>query len=336
MKPTIPLFRDIIRQSWQIMWRNKYLWLFGFFVTLLGVEGELHVLLNNTLSVADAPTTLLSLKNLYTTNILGVLVVNFQDFIQRSTIEAILFLLIFLTVTFVGLWLIITSIGALIDSINRHAQGQKGSLTLGFRAGSKYFGRILALTVLSRLVPFLLIATVSMPVILILLIKNTEAGVFLFMLFAFIILILFGLILAWVARYATLYAVIFDQHFWQAMTSGWLLFKKNVLVTVETTILLFVIVFVGPWALFVALAFLSVPFILLGVLALVFNSTAGLVIVIVAAFLVLAPAVALYGSMLMTFQYSIWTLMFRRMIDNKAQSKVLRVVGQAVQYFGKS
>ena len=38
------LYRNILKQSWQTTWRNKYLWFFGIFAVFLGNAGEYKIL----------------------------------------------------------------------------------------------------------------------------------------------------------------------------------------------------------------------------------------------------------------------------------------------------
>ncbi|KKW01225.1 MAG: hypothetical protein A2898_01260 [Candidatus Kerfeldbacteria bacterium RIFCSPLOWO2_01_FULL_48_11] len=333
MEPT--LFRDIIRQSWQIMWKYKFLWLFGFFAALLGNGGELQVLLNNLTSVGDSPATLLSLKNLYSTGLLGVLFVNFRDFLDRSAIEAILFFLIFVTVGVVALWLIITSQGALYDGITRILKQKKTDMAQGYRSGAKYFGRILSISVISGIVTYGLLVIVSAPIVLILLLKSTETGILLYVLFSFLILVPLALIIAFVSKYASLYIVVNDYELSQAVRAGWRLFTANMLSTVEMAFIIFLIGIVGSLGLFVVLAFASVPFILLGFLTLLFYTPVGLTLVIVAGVSVIAAAIILFGAMFSTFRYAAWTIFFHRLVENKGSSKILRIIGQAAEYLGK-
>ena len=43
----MPFYRNILKQSWRLTWRNKYLWVFGVFAAFLGNGGELEILFNN-------------------------------------------------------------------------------------------------------------------------------------------------------------------------------------------------------------------------------------------------------------------------------------------------
>ncbi len=329
------LFRDIIRQSWQIMWRHKYLWLFGFFAALMGNGGEMQVLLNNIINVGESPATLLSLRNLYGSGLLGVIFINFVDFLHRSPLEALLFLLVFIATGIVVIWLIVTSQGALYDGINRIVTNKKADMAQGYRAGSHYFGRVLSLTILSAVCTYGVLFILSLPIIVILLIKSSQTGVLLYLLFGFLILVPLGLIIAMVAKYAVLYVVTYDQKLWQSINSGWRLLKRNLLISIETSIVVFILGLVGAFALVIALIFLSVPFILLGFLTLVFNTSAGFMFIIILGLVVLGITVGVYGAMFSAFRYSVWTLLFLRLIENKGESKILRMVGQAAQYFGK-
>lgn len=333
---TITLFRDIIRQSWQIMLRFKYLWLFGFFAALLGAGGELQVLISNVLFVGDSPETLIGIQGIFSTGLLGVLFTNFKDFLTGSTLEAILFLLVFIVGAVMAIWLIITSQGALYDGVSRILKGKKVNIAQGYKAGATYFGRILSLNVISAVVIYGLLTIISLPIILVLLLKSTETGILLFVLFSFLILILFALPIIFIVKYAMLYAVVHDHSLWQSLSAGWNLFKKNVLATLEMAILIFVLSIASGLALLIVLAFLSVPFILLGMLAIIFNTPFALSIVIVLGFIVIGIAIIMYGALFSTFRYSAWTLFFHRLIADKGSSKILRVFGQAADYFGKN
>lgn len=329
------LFRDSIRQSWVIAWRYKYLWLFGFFAALLGNGGELQVLLNNVINIGESPQTLLGIQNLYTTGFLGIMYVNFKSFLSQSTLEAIFFLLVFLTTTFVAIWLIVTSQGALFDGIKKIQNGKKTDLAQGYRAGSKFFGRILALNVISNAVVYGLFIAVSLPIVLVLLVKSTDTGILLYVLFGFIILVPIALVISFVSKYAILYVVWMEQSLGRAISSGWHLFKRNVLVTVEASLIILGFSILGALALIIVLAFLSIPFFMLGFLSILFDSTLAFTVVLVIGFIVIGVAVGIYGAMFSVYRYAFWALIFSRLVDNKGESKILRVIGQAAQYFGK-
>ncbi|MFA6909264.1 MAG: hypothetical protein WC289_05320 [Patescibacteria group bacterium] len=330
---TATLFRDIIRLSWQIMWRYKYLWLFGFFASLLGNGGEMQVLLNNVINISESPTALLDLQNLFSTGLLGVIFINIQDFLSGSLLQGIFILLSFIVAGIAAVWLIITSQGALYDGISKAIAGKKSDLAQGYRAGAHHFGTMLALMLLSSLVTYGLLFVFSLPIILILLVKSTETGILLYLLFAFVILIPLALVVAFVAKYAALYAVVHNQPLGRAIASGWLLFKKNILATVEMAFIIFGLGLVGAFALMIALAFLSVPFILLGFLTIALGTMAGFVLVVVLGFVVLTAAIGLYAAAFSAFRYTGWTIFFTRLVKNEGESKILRAMSQAAQYF---
>ena len=43
----IPIYRSILKNGWQVLWRAKYLWFFGFFAAFVAGSGELNLGVNN-------------------------------------------------------------------------------------------------------------------------------------------------------------------------------------------------------------------------------------------------------------------------------------------------
>ena len=58
------LYRDIIKEAWQITWRRRFLWFFGLFAVLLGNGGEYEILFQNFDAISDQQRLIYNLQNI--------------------------------------------------------------------------------------------------------------------------------------------------------------------------------------------------------------------------------------------------------------------------------
>ena len=110
-----------------------------------------------------------------------------------------------------------------------------------------------------------------------------------------------------------------------AVRLGWELFLSNWLVSLEMAFILFGISFLTTLCVFLSLAILAIPLMLIAYIALQLASL-GLFWFILFSFLILfILIVVLVGSVLTTFQIASWTGLFIELINKGAVSKIVRV-----------
>jgi hypothetical protein len=116
------------------------------------------------------------------------------------------------------------------------------------------------------------------------------------------------------------------EDFGSALRSGFSLFKKNWLISLEMAIILFVISFLATIAVFIACAVLAIPFIILATSFFQLFSFAAFWGVFIIGIIVLALFVVLAGSLITVFQISAWTGLFLRLIGPGGMSKLERLL----------
>ena len=311
-------FQQILAQTWRLIWRNKILWFFGFFVVLITQETE--IVLRNQLVFSDQTLSASSWHELFTNGFGGILSSIWAS-LTETTASTIVGSLIVLMILALFAWLMVASIGALIDSIAQLDKGKKITFNGAMVSGHKYFWKNLSIIVLAKVVDYGVLILMAVLVSLMLL---HSIGLWLGAVLAVITFVV-SLIVSFVARYAAGFVVVNNENTFQAIRSGWNLFVKNWIDSVEMAILLFAINLVVNLAILLVIALIVLPFF---ILILVMNSGdyTSLANFFFGSALVLVLIVAvLLGSVLSAFQYSAWVTTFLRLKEGQKPSWLLRL-----------
>jgi hypothetical protein len=329
---TKPLYRIILSEAWRSTWTHKRLWFWGLFAGLLGNAGEYQLLLTaidrtgaGEVVPGGAPG-LFQTPPLTSQTTAGL----WQAFTADAAATFVLLLIglsiIAAAVFFV--WLTMVSVVALVRSGTALAHGRR-TLTLseGTAEGQRHFGPVLVLYVFGRLVLWLLLA-------LLVLFGALAARDFLvgFPLFlvSFLLFLPALFVVSFVVRYAVMFVVLRERSILEALDAAATLFRTNWLVTAELAFFLFAInivvgaglaLLVGGFVFPIHLAALTMANLSLVAWAIALELLAALL------FLALLFGV---GSALGTFQWLAWTLLFDRLQEKGATSKLVRVLGRLV------
>jgi len=102
----MPFYRNILKQAWQLTWRNKYLWWFGIFAALLGNGGEFEILFNNA-GANPSQALFPSWQRIASTGVFsGHTLTNIGNLFRNDTLNMILVLVVCLIALAVGLFLV--------------------------------------------------------------------------------------------------------------------------------------------------------------------------------------------------------------------------------------
>jgi len=319
-----PIYRQIIHQAWMIAWRNKFLWIFGFFAAFLingGVYDLVVKMLSRTtwLSVSWQSLTQdplsnvplvhdLFLKNIYLSNVGYIALVVF----------VILFALIFICLSVIGQGSLIFSIQSLLKKkkINRDV----------IDVGLFKFWPVLGVNILLKIALFLLIIFITFPLALLLsqnILLNT-----LLHLVSYLIFIPLAIIFYLMAILACCYIVLRKKKLLTSIALAWDLFRRNWLICLELGFLLFVISFLVGLAMLLIFLVFSVPIILLFLAALALQSEVAYLVILFLSIFIIFVIVILGGSFVTAFQYSSWVLLFERLTTKGGFSRLARWLGQ--------
>jgi|GEM_PF-339482 hypothetical protein len=320
------LYRSILKSSWKITKKYKFLWIFGVFALWLGNGGEMQIFFK-TLNFVESSTAT-KLSTTFGNNFLFLNFFNGTDF--SAILIGIIFTLIFLSFLLIGVWLVIVSQTAIINAANSIDDKKETSFTSVLKSSTPHFLPVLGMNIISKVLISLLVFLLLLPLLLI--VVNTGSKFAL--LFSIIIWVLFlplAAIISFVMKYAINFLVIKKTRFLESISKAWLLFKTNWLVNIEMAIALLVINFlVGLVIVYVTVAFVG-PYYKIDILTVYAfkNQAFGLV------FFKILPLVVIYlllGSCLAVFQTVSWTLLFKKLVSGKRYSKLIRLISSLSNY----
>jgi hypothetical protein len=320
-------YRSLLKQALTIAWKQKYLWVFGLFASLVASSGswEYKILTENLnqsmaggsyyklsgfLSVGEfIKNFFISFKNIFNYDLVTIL-------------NAITLLLIALIIMVVFVWLAIVCQAALVSGIKKLSNNKKKnsllSLRLELAESNKHFWPVLGLNFLTKVLISVAFFIIGLPLLFILIKDSTTAAIIYTLLFIIFFPVATGLAL--MLKYAIAYNVLEKTSFVKSIKKAWQLFMKNWLVSLEMAIILFLIslLFSGLIMLFLFLS--MAPLLILG---LMFKAIWLVVFVMMIAIIV----IVLTGSLLTTFQIAAWTSLFLRLKDKGVAAKLERLFG---------
>jgi len=327
------LYRSIIRQSFVVAWKHKYLWFFGLFATLLASNFEIG-LVNRFLNRGGG--TIYDWKRWADTGIFSFRAwYNLIDLAKTDTWSFISLLVVFIVLAILLLallWLSVTSQGALVNNAQKAlAEGnkvlsvaeRKHDTSVGFKQGRKSFWPVLGVNVLVRVVAYVLALVTLIPIFNAATIGITLAIIYFVF---FVVLLVIALILAFITKYAVAFIVLKGQTMGQSITSAWKLFKNNWLVSLEMTFILFAISILFSLCLILAVMIVAIPITLLYVVGLLFGSFPVFFAILILGVVISLAIIIIGGAFLTVVQTTAWVQLFASLTSGKApESKLERV-----------
>lgn len=321
-------YRDILKKSFVIVKKYKFLWFFGFFAAFLGTGGELNTMFNSYSNIGETSENVFGLQSLYQGGIFWSLYNNIETFFATYPWQALFMLLMVVVIFIVVIWLAIVSQIALFNLVNKIEKNKKVNYSEGYQAGNKYFGSVFLINILVKVILYGLLVVIAAPLLSWFLLKGNVWGGILFVILLFFFFIPISIIASFIVKYAVAYIVIQGQRTGQAVKLGWELFKKNWLVSIEMAIIILVLGLVVGLIILIAIGLASVPFFLIAIAALFFGSSTGFYVAVVLGMVAWFVIIAILGSAYVAFQYVTWTLLFLELVGDNAQSKLMRWFGK--------
>lgn len=323
-------YREILKRSWNISWKNKSLWFFGFFASIISFGAELKIF-SKAFSQESGLKTINDIGLFIKTGIFSREALQNISHLMRTETSTMLllflYLLVILAMTIFFIWLATSSQIAIIDAIkkiNKEGQ-QKISIKEQLKKSKNKFWPVLGMNALI----WLIINGITLLISLLLVVILIQNKTYLTLLYGllFIIFIPIILFISFVIKYAIAYIVIDGKKVSSALKNGWIMFKKNWLISIEMAITLF---FINILAMLVVSFISFLIFILFSGIAVttaifVFSSQAFFWTLIAIAIIIALIIIALSGAIINTFQISAWTELFMKLKENKASSKLERI-----------
>src|SRR3989339_452902 len=295
-------YTNILKQSWDITWKNKYLWFFGLFAALLGNGGDLDIIVRGfdhdnkffMFGWQQFSQTGIFNKNIFANIALLSVKEPLTLFLSLGTLLIFTFMVGFL------IWMIISSQIAIVSNSVRIITGKKHNIKEGIKKGEENFWKVFIFS-------FILFA---------LFIKEAMLQSVIYVVL-FILFLILAVILSFIIKYAICFVIIKGYTVINSLRAGWCLFVKNWLISLEMAFLLFVLNFL--------VVFLLAPFFFV---FLIFSKVVlyfGVWFLFVSSACLFLLIVALVGAILSTFQISSWTSLFVGLISRGGVSKLIRL-----------
>ena len=279
-------YGGLVKRALDIMWKFKYLWIFGFFLEFGSGTGGWF---------GNAPEKIK---------------LPIGDFLSGALVGAIIFLaLVGLLIFLVFLIMYLISQGGLIHCVWKIESGEKPTLRDGWNAGIKNFWRILGISILI-LIFIVASAVITLGPFVVLIIALKVVGLLsALVLFPVFLVLLVTLIL--VGLYAERTCVIEGKGVFDSLAGGWETLKSNLgsslvmaLIGIGST-MVYVLGFVIVGLL------LALPFVALGLI----NLLLGIFLGVIVGLVYIGLASAMWG----TYIDSLWTMAYLDMKKLNAQ-----------------
>ena len=286
-------YLKIIQEAIQIVWKNTYLWWFGFFVALVNLVG------------------LFNYHSRSTNNEFNL--IKKQEFIYWSSQNIYWLIVLIFLVLLVYILLISLNVlgrGALIDSIYKQIEKKPANFKTGILAGKRYFWKILFIGLVISMAMFFLIIAIFTPVIFLLSIHDYLVGILLGLVALFILVPLL-LLAIFLRNYSYLYLVLGQLNIEASLESAYNLLQKNIMPSF-VMLLLFIPLNI-LWLVFLFMLILSVGFIFLFLGMLMFFLAGGVgVVIITLLFLISFLGIVIFLlSIYKAFIQAVWILFFQ-------------------------
>ncbi len=323
MLPTTT-YRDVLKRAFVAVKKYRFLWFFGFFAAFLGAAGELEPLFKNYSDIASRSQGILDLKTYYEGGVIASFYETTRLFFLAYPWQAFFLLTMISIVAVIFLWLAIVSQIALFDSAKKIEKKQAVSYGDAYRVGNRYFGTVLLINIIVRVILYGFFIAVGLPLVSWFLLRGSILGGVLFIILIFLVYIPVNIIVSFIVKYTVAYIVVQQKKLGDAVKLAIALFKKNWLVSIEMAFLV-VAIGIGVGVLMVImLAITAIPFLLIGGASLVFGSSTGFSAAVVIGTIVWFIVIAVIGSAFVAFQYTAWTFLFLKLDGNTAESKLKR------------
>ena len=305
-------YSQLFKKAWSITWRNKILWFFGLFATLIGAENEYGLISRAYTRITIEGINFPFVEGLYAA---GIFKAGFLSKIVYSFINdpfsffILLFVLtVFLAVFLFIIWLVITSQVALINSTFLLEVKKPLNFKKSLKKGLDLFAPVLALNVAAKLIIYSCFTIIGIPLLAIFIKTATSVDPLVYLLM-FILFIPFIMVVSFLTKYATAYIVYKKTSVLKAIENSWKLFRNNWIVTLELALFLYLfhaiitaITIILIWV--ILPQDISLPVFVASTIAGFFGAKG--VVVSIISMLILLVAVVLYT----VFVWVSWSLMF--------------------------
>jgi len=307
-------YGQIIKRSWEIVKKNKFLWWLGILATFAGGFGKPSFNFSFPQGIGS------SSSDTSTTGTQSVdIAKQFSELSSKIDIPAVIAVIaitvvVLLVIYFVILYFAIRAKAGLIIGVNKiENEGNSIGFRAAMREGKKYFWRLFGLMWLIGFIMLALILLIASPLILLIFWHSIAfaIGLGLLVFVGFMVVILLCFLISIILLFAQLMIVLDNRKVFDAIRESWKLIKRNlkevaigyaiaigigVLVGIITVLLIIVVIAIGS-------ILGGISYLVGGVIALTVCTTVVMLVGIVS-FVIVIGFLTAYGS-------TYWTLFYR-------------------------
>ena len=313
-----PLYRQAAHHAWKLVWKDKWLWVFGLFAAFLGQLGIAEFLTKVFFATSDVHVYL------RTVGIFPAQVADLPDTVAAfdTRITFIWLLVVLLTLGIGMLFVAVVSHGTIIQATAQSVRRSKQLPDLGmaWHASVGHFWRLLSISVLKKLLLIGLAVVVSSAAFAAL--EEASVSGSLLFLITFVLSGIVGLVVSFLVVYAAGYVVVEEYPLARAIAAAWRLFVGHWLVSVEVGLLVLLFNVLAALAMFVGFVVFFLPAMLLWLLAAVVGSQMLTVLGLVLAVVLFTAFVMVLGAFFTVFTTAIWMYLFMKMHKNGIPSRI--------------
>ncbi len=325
------LYRDILKRSALITWKNKYLWFFGLFASLLAGTGSFKLSFSGqgdawNGNFLDTLGRFLGVGS--STSLIG----NIALYYKHDPVATTIFLIFFSIVCFLFVFLfwmaVVSQAGLVSDSskIIKSGKNTEASATIasGMNAGHKKFWPVAGINVVTALLIILFSAMAGAP--LVFMTTGNDMTLMLVYMVLFVVLTPLVLIISFLGKFAVCFSVVKGKKFFDSMEDALKLFGKNWLISVEMALIMFFIDFIAIFFIGFVLLVLAVPYLFAAIALSMIFSHALFLLAVITGLVVAIILIILAGSILTTFHTVAWTDIFLNLSEKKGSlAKIVRL-----------
>lgn len=311
------LYKDVLSSAWSHTIKYPSLWIFGLFAALVfGNGGVLDRYLRYMNSIVE-PASPLNVR-FWTEQQWSPIVTQFNNKMMHGDASIYLFIALLVMALLIVAAMMMVSVGALITA----ADNRTHTFPDIFRSGLKHAAQLAALHLSAYLILAICTLALTGAVIGSGLFNTVAAAQQCIILVSTLLFIPIVLILSFVVGYAANYIVLENEHLLPAVHKAWKLLWKHWLVTLEMSIVMFVLIQAVNILVLLVCFIVAAPF--LASVTAQAQVHAQLGNMLLTGGVVYIGIAILVGAILSTWQWSAWTLLFRRLQTEQHASTLVR------------
>lgn len=330
MKPKT-FYRDILKNSFNIAFKNKILWFFGLFAAPLMGMAEYKIVANGLGGLNNSGIFNEWYQTIYTMMLqlgdTGKLLIANNPAAFLVMLVIVLAIILFI---FFWIWIAIVAQCALIDSISQTTPKTlaQTELNTSINSGTKNFLPVLGIHFLVKAILTLSFLILSLPIIFVIIgSANALPGILYFIFYLIFISIIAIVIFS--SKYAINYIIIEKKDFFNSIKMGYRLFADNWLISIEMSfILFFASIFAGLFAAAVG-SFTILPLALLVYILIQMKLIFLVKFMLILGLLLLIGLSFLFAAIFSTFHCSSWVLLFNKIKNGGGKDE-----GKLARWFG--